>query len=235
MKYLSILLILFAFGCAVKKEATQQSAQKETNLQQLKVWISTDYVECEAAEKCLQIIEGDEPSEELWQPFNGAILGFEGRSKNNHIYLLSLQELGKGDNGFMKYKLIEIIKEKPIQEEETPTKGEAVSIEGKWQLTSMANSKLSIPDGAHILLNTKFKSIAGNDGCNQLAGKIIALNVKEISFSPIATTKKYCKNTQKFSQAFTAQLSQVSNFNIKDNMLSLNNSSGETILTLVRK
>ncbi len=235
MKYLSILLILFAFGCAVKKEATQQSPQKETNLQQLKVWISTDYVECEAAEKCLQIIEGDEPREKLWQAFNGAILGFEGRSKNNHIYLLSLQELGKGDNGFMKYKLLEIITERPIKEEETPTKGKAVSIEGKWQLTSMANSKLSIPDGAHILLNAKFKSIAGNDGCNQLAGKIITLTEKEISFSPIATTKKYCKNTQKFSQVFTANLSQISSFIIKESKMSLMNSIGETLLILNRK
>jgi len=237
MKYFALIVFLFFLSCTAKKEVAQTKAKKEAKtkieLKKLKVWINTEYVECKGHERCLSIIEGDRMSEDLWKPFDGTIIGFEEFEPNTY-YFMEIEELGKGDNGFMKYELINIISQKPMKEE-TPIKEEKQSVVGKWQVKSMAQNKEEIPANAHILLNTKFNSIAGNDGCNQLAGKIIKLNEKEISFSPLRTTKKMCRNTAKFSRTFITTLGQVTQFSIADNSMSLMNSSGETVLILDRK
>jgi len=80
-------------------------------------------------------------------------------------------------------------------------------------------------------------SITGTDGCNNLTGKVGAdlLSTGKLDFTKMASTKMACPNTQEGSNKFNQMLSNVTNFSIDNNVLSLLDGKGKNLASFIPK
>ena len=93
----------------------------------------------------------------------------------------------------------------------------------RWQLVEISGEKVVAYQGMPLpgfRLNPKGNSLRGFGGCNRMMGTY-RLNGSELRFDSIATTRKFCENSQGLEDRFLQALEQVRQYKVKDNMLEL--------------
>lgn len=93
--------------------------------------------------------------------------------------------------------------------------------ERKWVVETLNGSRPELPDGAETpWLKFAGEQLQGFGGCNALMGGY-TLEGSKLSFSNIASTKKYCEGIQPTENAVKEMLGLVDSFTLSGNQLRL--------------
>lgn len=99
----------------------------------------------------------------------------------------------------------------------------------RWTLTELDGQPVT-PAGtdrdAHLLFATPNR-VTGSTGCNRLTGTYELLDGNKIRFSPLATTRMLCPDSDRETR-FTKALSTVETYNVTDEILTFSN--GKTVV-----
>lgn len=93
----------------------------------------------------------------------------------------------------------------------------------KWRLVEISGQQAVTPDGMPLpgfRLNSQGRSLRGFAGCNRMMGTY-RLKGSELRFESIATTRRFCENTQALEDRFLQALEQVRRYTLKDGILEL--------------
>lgn len=95
----------------------------------------------------------------------------------------------------------------------------------RWNLAELHGKAVPPADSErqpHLLFTPgQVGRVAGSTGCNRLNGTFDLAGMKQITFSPVATTRMACPNATAESE-FLAALTQADNYLLVDNFLLLN-------------
>jgi len=103
-----------------------------------------------------------------------------------------------------------------------------------WNLMQLGETPIVAPKdrpGAHIVLMSKDKRVAGSGGCNRIMGGY-ALEGSKLSFSKMASTMMMCEESMALEQSFLKTLDTVASWSIEGNTLLLKNASGLVVARL---
>jgi heat shock protein HslJ len=179
--------------------------------------------------QCLQIQKGEELHSDGWELFYAPISGFE--HEQGYIYKIA-------------------VKEEPIPPEQIPADGSSNSytlievldkqIDGKlslydiWVLESIKGNRLNLKGTEkrpQLEINLKKMRISGNDGCNNFTGGITNVDSQELTFGPIAATRKACIDMD-IPDRFHQNINNVQSYSIKDLKLYLFDKEGNELFVL---
>lgn len=99
----------------------------------------------------------------------------------------------------------------------------ATIAQGKWVLQTLNGKEFQLPEGVdtpYLTLDPTANSVSGFGGCNQLMGPL-KVDGRSISFPDLASTKKYCDNSQKVEEAFKTALRATNTYALKGDKLIL--------------
>lgn len=100
------------------------------------------------------------------------------------------------------------------------------SLTGQSNLGSLFNDRLPF-----LQFDTENSKVTGNGGCNNLTGPFTLEKAGKLSFGNLAMTRMACPGNGE--SLFTSALQKVSNFSVKDNVLTLLNGK-EELMKLVK-
>lgn len=105
------------------------------------------------------------------------------------------------------------------------TKGSEELYAHRWALTELEGTTVTPTDpkrDAHLLFTPgQVNRVAGSTGCNRLNGTFDLSGQNKIKFSPLATTRMACPNSETERQ-FLAALERADNYRLVDTFLLLN-------------
>ncbi len=93
----------------------------------------------------------------------------------------------------------------------------------RWELIEIAGEPVEALPGKPLpgfRLNPQGNSLRGFGGCNRMMGSY-NLNGDELNFGPIATTRRFCEETQGLEDRFVQALGQVKTFKLNGDILEL--------------
>lgn len=197
------------------------------------IWIiGPELVDCVGVgpQKCMQIKEDPEAD---WQLFYSNIEGFDYEEGNVYVIQVLVEpvENPPADGSSLKYTLIEVIEQQPV---ETTDMSTVATFENTlWSLAA-----LTYPDGtvSDLVPDTKITiqfadgEFNGNGGCNGYFGTY-ELDGDMITLGPVGSTQKLCLPEEINAQesAYFAQLSTVTQFALSENILLMLNADGNAI------
>lgn len=108
---------------------------------------------------------------------------------------------------------------------------------GNYTLRSIQGE--SLPDNkigkvASLAINIGELQVSGSDGCNNFSGKIKSLSKDEITFGPLAGTRKMCPD-MKLSDKFNSYMVDVRYWKLDENTLTLKNEDRSDLLVFNRR
>lgn len=197
-------------------------------------WVNSLRVDCVgiAPMSCLQVQEGSLGQSEVlkqgdWQLFYGSIDGFSYQA--GYVYKLILKkenlplEQVPADGSSIKYSLVKVLEK---------TADARLRLNDIWALESIQGEILVLDSDSprpQLEIHLRDMRVIGNDGCNDFFTGIEALNSEEITFGPIAGTRKYCRGMN-IPDRFNQQLNKVTAYKLKDLRLHFLDSEGEELL-----
>lgn len=110
------------------------------------------------------------------------------------------------------------------------------SIQGAWVLSHLGERKVTLKseeEAISIEIDTVTMTVSGYTGCNRMHGRISKLSGSEFILSPIAATKRMCKEAQ-YENDLLKSLDKIATFRIVKNTLELLDDSGTSLLRLER-
>jgi len=103
-----------------------------------------------------------------------------------------------------------------------------------WSLVELNGKAIEQPkegQGAHFVLMSKDKRVAGSGGCNRVFGGY-TLDGDKLTFSKMASTMMMCEDTMELEQRFLKMLDTVAHWSIAGDMLVLKNIKNEVVAKL---
>ena len=177
----------------------------EPSLNEQIIWVNSAKVDCVGVGP-MQCFQVKNTESEPWSNFYQEISGFD--YEPGYIYklkvsvkTLELDEL-PADKSSKEYRLMEVLS-KDVDA--------ILSLNDIWVLTEIegADSKsFNFDSLPNLEINTRSMNILGSDGCNNYRGKIEVISENKISFGPIMSSKKACRNMD-MSYMYSAALSKV--------------------------
>ncbi|WP_432670427.1 META domain-containing protein [Flavobacterium sp. SM2513] len=82
-------------------------------------------------------------------------------------------------------------------------------------------------------LNLNTMQLFGNNGCNEYAGKITLATEKKITFGPVATTRKMCRDME-LPAKFDKALQQAASYKYEKLHLKIYDEKGKELITLLK-
>lgn len=104
-------------------------------------------------------------------------------------------------------------------------------LESKWVLQTVENNVVKMPESTEkpwVKLAKEGSKVEGFGGCNNLFGGF-ELNGDAIKFPNLASTKKYCEETQPTENAFMSALRNTDHFKLDGSTLKLFQGTRELI------
>jgi heat shock protein HslJ len=191
------------------------------------IYVGPNLVNCVgvAPQKCMQIKEDPEDD---WKYFYDQIEGFN----YEEGYLYQIKVAGEtianapADSSTIRYKLVEIIDQTPVQAELTGVTWALESLNGELPATNSEITAIFGVDG----------SLYGSAGCNSY-NTSYQVGGETITISPIATTRMSCPQPGVMEQeaAYLLTLESAKEFSIVGYRLTLLNEDGDEIITYLVK
>lgn len=222
------LSILTLVSCTDNGNNSNSTTESKPTIEKHNVyWVSGKKVPCSVGAgkgMCLQVYQGEKLEEATWKSFYATIKGFE------------------FEEGY--YKKIEV-KEEQLDSDRVPADASSIKytlvkeldnrldyksfLQGEWTLIKMNSNPISKMMAVPILnIDVETMKIAGSDGCNNYSASINKLTANEIAISPIASTKKLCRN-KNIGVEYTHALAEITSYSIGDNQQLTLSSEGNTI------
>ncbi len=183
--------------------------------------VANRYTECEDVKiyKCLLVKES---TDDDWKPLDQGIEGFAYRE--GYEYELEAEKklmTRPEEQGYhYNYILKKIISEKPVM---VITEKERKFLDNNEFTVRRIRSDSKLikmrDDNFKLSFDLLFNSVRGNDGCNEINGKIMIIG-KEFRFSVFAKTRMYCENL-KTDKLFHELAGKVSRYKISGGYLRL--------------
>lgn len=127
--------------------------------------------------------------------------------------------------------------EKPVKEtvEKTPNMNVNMRLNDIWALENVdfAEQKFdakSFQRRPVIEFHLNDMKIMGNDGCNEMFGKIAKIEGNKIEFGSIGGTKKYCPENMEFTNTYKKALAATTAYKLADLKLLLFDENRKEIL-----
>lgn len=222
---LFLLTILLAFSCATQTKNAHKSKPQT-------LWVNSLKVPCTgvAPMNCLQIQKGKTAINDGWELFYDHIEGFDYQAGYVYKLLVKIEELKPenvpADASSLKYTLVEMIEKKQDTKLRLNDIWAVQSIQGQ----PFKNGKAEVRSKRPMLeIHLADRRIMGNDGCNQIMGKLEKVTDTAIKFGPISGTKMACPDMKTLDK-FTSSLSQTVSYKISDLKLYLFDKNGEELL-----
>lgn len=223
MNKLMVILILAFVSCTMSEDKTNETEKV--------ILVNSTKVDCVGVSpmKCLQvkwINQGQEEGD--WEYFYSKIEGFE--YQPGYIYKLKInaEELPKAqvpqDASSIKYTLIEILSQEQDRRLRLTDVWKLESIHEKTIVLNKDNTEIPF-----LEINVGQMKVMGTGGCNSISGSIKTVTEDNLSFHPIISTKKLCKNME-IENEFLAALNQTNTYKIENNHLYLYNADKAEIL-----
>ncbi|MEJ2321891.1 MAG: DUF4377 domain-containing protein [Gammaproteobacteria bacterium] len=191
-------------------------------------WVNSFTVQCEGVGKrtCLQVQKGDSPEPGEWKNFYAPIEGFTYEA--GYLYKLSVSEEElqdvPADASSISYLLVEVLEK---------TRDSKININDIWAVTAIngepveiSNRRMRVP---LIEINLSAMRVTGNDGCNNLNGKIVHFDDGVIEFGPIAVTRKMCIDMS-VPDRLNAVLQQVRKYRLDNGTLFFLDTEGNELI-----
>ncbi|WP_225312545.1 DUF4377 domain-containing protein [Pseudotamlana haliotis] len=194
------------FLCAIISTSCSSNANETTTF-----WVNSMKVDCDAGAgkaQCLQIYKGDDLEHAKWTYFYSPIEGFTfepGLLKKIEVSETHLDPKDvPADASSIKYTLVKVLEE---------MLDPRMHLHDIWAATHINGNTLNkentfIPT---LEINISRMAIMGTDGCNNYTGNIKSLGDKNITFGPIAGTRKMCPNMET-PDAFNKALNHSASF-----------------------
>jgi heat shock protein HslJ len=114
------------------------------------------------------------------------------------------------------------------------------ALQGTWSFLSITENTediaLPAPDEYQPFRFAKGGRFTSSVGCNHISGKYVLGVRGKIKFNSIITTAKACfRDEQKAEQSLTRVLKKISRYQIKDNVLTLQDERGENVIALTKE
>jgi len=113
-----------------------------------------------------------------------------------------------------------------------PGNAQPVSLEDTtWNLAELNGKAIEQPkqgQGAHFVLMSKDKRVAGSGGCNRVFGGY-TLDGDKLAFSKMASTMMMCEESMALEQSFLKTLDTVASWSMEGDMLVLKDSKNEVV------
>ncbi len=218
-------LVLFLAACTPR--AATGVADDNINT----YWVNSSKVPCTgvAPRQCLQVKRGNQLSEGQWENFYSSIQGFD--YEPGYLYLLRVRETQlpaaqvPADASSIRYELVEVVEKR---------RDKKLRLYDIWALESVAGEAVDFtasPAGQqpNLELNLTEMRVMGTNGCNTFTGQITGVTDEQLTFGPLAMTRRACKDNN-LADCVTAALDQVAGYRIKGLKLTLLDESGKEIL-----
>ncbi len=213
----SILLLMVYTACTPKSTTTT-------------LWVNSVKVTADAAKlPCLQITKQKDLTNPNWEIFYGKIKGF--KPKNGFFQKIEVKEIPipkdsiSVDGSSVNYVLVKVLEEK------TDSKWRLNNI---WALVAINGKTITVPEGSkkpNLRIQLADMGFSGNDGCNQMMGKIRNVTGNKIEFYELATTMMVCEDMTT-PRAFSEALMQSKIYQIKNSELTLFSADKKELLRL---
>jgi heat shock protein HslJ len=99
-------------------------------------------------------------------------------------------------------------------------------LDNEWMLTELMGKPIQKADAAQLKITMKFTKdgnrVSGFSGCNTYSGTYTSETELRVSFSQMISTMMACPMNMDIEAEYLKMLSQVDNYTIGDNKLSLN-------------
>lgn len=193
------------------------------------LWISGMKTECDAGagtKQCLRVYRGEEVADAEWENFYANIEGFEFEEGYLRRVKVKTEEVSNppADASSLRYVLVKELDRRADNRAQAS---------GKWTLATLngnpLNRMVTLPT---LRLDLTEMRVSGNDGCNDYTGEIKAITDTRLTFGTIGATRKMCRDMQ-VPDAYTRALNQVVSYRMQDDLLVLQNETGEEILTFI--
>ncbi|MBS1551475.1 MAG: DUF4377 domain-containing protein [Bacteroidetes bacterium] len=183
--------------------------------------VANRYTECEDI-KIYKCLLAKESTEDEWKPLNQGIEGFSYREGYEYELEAEKKLMTKPEEqGYLyNYVLKKIISEKPVMV--IPEKERKFLDNNEFTVRRMRSDNKLIKvrdDNFKLSFDLLFNSVRGNDGCNEINGKIQIIG-KEFRFSEFVKTRMYCENL-KTDKLFHELAGKVSRYKISGGYLRL--------------
>ena len=222
-KFTLLGFILILASCATNKKATVLNKE---------IWINSIKVPCqsESSGRCLQFQENKIIDPAQWEALDGNINGFNYKAGN--IYKLAINETqiksdqAEGTGMLVERTLIEVLEEK---------RDPKILLNDIWVLYEIGGKSLSnqsITTGMNrprIEINLSQLRILGNDGCNEIMGKINLVDGERLEFGTLGGTKKLCPD-QESPEIFRGLLRNTKQYSIAKLKLALMDQQGKVVM-----
>lgn len=196
------------------------------------LWVGGFKTECDSGAgktECLKVFNGDNFENEQWENLHANIEGFdfeEGYMKRIEVQKNKLDSKDTAENdSLVKYTLIKELEKK---------KDPRFELKGNWVLASINGANLNrmivLPT---LNFNLEEMTILGNGGCNLYSASIEELTSKNIQITQALATLKECEN-ENIEQEYQKALSEIKEYSIDKDILSLSDGEGNIVLTFVK-
>lgn len=196
-------------------------------------WISGYKTEADAGAgkmQALQVHRGENLRDVKWEYFYAPIEGFE--FEEGYLQKITVKEekldpkTVPADASSIKYTLVKVLdKQKDIR----------TVLDGSWSLVKLndapLNRMVTIPT---MDIDLSQKRISGNSGCNNYTGSIKKLTPSAIELSPLASTKKMCRN-KNVEDEFNTAINTINTYQIKGNMVTFYDENSKKVLAFMKK
>ena len=232
MKLLKLMVIgLVALSTACSAIEFPDSPVEKTPLAENEVvyFVNSLRADCVgvAPMSCLQVQESEVQTQGEWQLFYSSIDGFSYEA--GYIYKLLLKkekiplEKVPADASSIKYSLIEIL-EKTVDIK--------LRLNDIWALESISGEEILLSEGMQrpqLEIHLRDSRLIGTDGCNSFFANIELVDGENITFGPVAGTRKFCQPME-IPNRFNQQLNKVITYKLKDLILRFFDAEGEELL-----
>lgn len=205
------------------------SAKKNAHLGTKIIWVSGYKTECDSTVgkgECYVASHDENLAEAKWEKFYRTIEGFEYDAGYLQKIEVKAVKMPKGkmaaDNSSVTYQLVKVL------EKQTDTR---LDLQAEWTLTHI-NSKLidKMDDIPKIKFDLTKKQLSGSNGCNNFAGMISNIGMKNLKIEREMTTLRACGDVP-IAGAFDTAFNNIHHYKFENGLLKFYNELNGEILS----
>lgn len=220
-------IFLFWIGCSPSTLTNKMIEGDDSKV--VRYWVNSAKVDCEGVgpQTCYQIQRGDTLRDDEWKLFYDEIEGFEFEPGN--LFHLRVEEkkldpanIG-ADASSVKYTMVELISRTPDIR---------LKLHNIYALESINGKAISVPQGIerpNLEVNVSENRVMGTDGCNRFQGSATIGIGGNITFGPLASTKKMCSSMET-PQAYMNAMAEVKEYALRNGKLFFSDDAGKILL-----
>jgi len=200
---------------------------------QREYWINTAKVDCHGAgtQQCLQVARSGDQGHSEWQLFYSEIEGFNfqpGMLTHLLVEVTPVEGRVPADASSLRYRMVKELARYPMPQAQA-------ELHDIWVLRSLAGQSVPSLPGLtlpRLELNLTTMRALGTDGCNNFKAPIETAGMSRLSFGPLMSTRKFCREEMERAKAFNDALEATAAYRVTGIQLTLLDSAKQELMVL---